>query len=105
MNFYTARVPLTSQRPRHYTRAARKLYVGQVISRAGYFDRPSASGRVNAIVTIRSPDSRRQCRNESANKAEERVNLPAPKASNEAIRSPTKSAFRSPILDPRVSSN
>lgn len=37
MNFYTARVPLTSQRPRHYTRATRKLYVArrQVISIVG----------------------------------------------------------------------
>lgn len=59
MNFYTARVTVNESTSSALYARREKIICS---TQAGYFDRRSASGRVNAIVTIcRSPDSRRQC--------------------------------------------
>jgi len=95
MNFYIARVPLTSQRPR-YTRATRKLYVAhrQVISivkvhREGLMQSSRSSPFAGFAPTM--------LKWKREHKAEERVNLPDRKQATRRYIRPQR-AFRSRSL-------
>lgn len=91
MNFYT-RVPLTSQRPRHYTRATRKLYVArrQVISIVGVHRGGLMQSSRSAVRRIHADNVETKART----KRRSGLTWETESKSNEAIRSPTKSAFR-----------